>query len=224
MRFADRRAAGRALAALVAPVVAEDALILALPRGGVPVAAEVAAAVGAPLDVWIARKLGAPSQPELGLGAIAEGDGAYLDERLVRLLDVEDAALARVVARERAELARRARRYRGARPRPEVRGRVVVVVDDGVATGGTVRATLDALRKQGARRLVVAVPVGAEDSLEAIAALADEVIAVVSARDLRAVGAWYDDFAQTTDEEVVATLERARASSSSGRTSPHTTP
>ena len=223
MRFRDRRAAGAALAPLVRDAVAgDDALILALPRGGVPVAHVIARALGAPLDVWVARKLGAPQQPELGVGAIAEGGGSYVDERLAAYVGVDAAALERVAARERVELDRRAALYRGGRSRPAVSGRAVVLVDDGVATGGTVRASIAAVRAAGARRVVVAVPVGAHDALRALDA--DLVVAVVDAHDLHAVGAWYDDFAQTSDDEVLALLADARrAAEESARTRPHTT-
>lgn len=211
--FADRRQAGRALAGLLAGMdrhAWHDPLVLGLPRGGVPVAFEVAATLGAVLDVLVVRKLGAPSQPELGLGALAEGGGPLVDAELVRALGVSSADLDDVVARERRELARRVAVYRGGRARARVAGRDVVLVDDGLATGGTARAGLRALRAQGARRVVLAAPVAPPDTVRSLRAEADDVVVVRTPAPFRAVGAWYRSFAQLADDEVVALLAAAR--------------
>ena len=204
--FEDRRDAGRRLAEALAPLVGQDALVLALPRGGVPVAAEVADALGAELDVLVARKLGAPMQPELGLGAVAPGV-RVVDDALVAQLRVREEDLARVEREERREMERRLARYRGGRPPPRVERRVVVVVDDGVATGGTARAALRSVRRQGPARLVFAVPVGPPETLASLRDEADEVVAVLAPEGFRAVGLWYDRFDQTSDEEVLDVLD-----------------
>lgn len=210
MVFRDRHDAGQQLAALLTRFKDDRPLVLGLPRGGVPVAAEVASALEAELEVWVVRKLGCPIQPELGLGALAEGGETVIDEDRVALTRTSPQALREVVEREAAEVERRVRRYRGARPRPEVRGRTVLLVDDGVATGGTARAALRALRKRGPARLVLAVPVASTQSLGELAGEADEIVCVEPAPHLHAIGAWYDDFRPTYDEEVVELLERAR--------------
>lgn len=217
--FADRAAAGRALAGPVADVVGSDAVVLGLPRGGVPVAAEVAPAIGAPLDVLVVRKIGAPGQPELAMGAVAGVGGAVevvRTERVLQQLRVADEVFDRACARETAELDRRQRQLRGAWPAVPVRGRPVVVVDDGLATGSTVRAALAALRAQGPSHVLVAVPVGARatcaslTSPEAGPSRADEVLCLWTPEPFVAVGQGYRDFGQTSDEEVAACLERAR--------------
>ena len=200
-RFRDRAAAGRLLAERVRALGLDDPLVLALPRGGVPVAYEVALALDAPLDVIVARKVGAPGHAEYGIGAVAEGGGVVVSD---------DAWLAgggweRLVAAERAELERRVRRYRGDRPLPDVAGRDVVLVDDGLATGVTAEAALAALRDKGPRRLVLAVPVTSRQAAARLAALA-EVTYVSAPEPFRAVGEWYETFGQTTDEEVLALL------------------
>jgi predicted phosphoribosyltransferase len=212
LRFSDRRDAGRQLAARLLPYRAENPVVLGLPRGGVPVAAELARALGAPLDVLIVRKLGLPGHPELGMGAVGEGGARVLNRRLVRAAGVSAAQLARVEARERLEVDRRARQYRGDRPMVPVRGRTVVVVDDGLATGSTATAAVETVRALGAARIVLAVPVGAPDSVRNLEELADEVIVLHAPADLRSVGEWYDDFRQTTDDEVIAGLESLRDS------------
>lgn len=209
-RFRDRRDAGRALAARVAALGLTDPVVLALPRGGVPVAAEVAAALAAELEVFVARKLGAPGQPEFGVGAMAEGGDPLLDHAALSRLGLSARDLAPTVARERAELARRVRLYRGDRPLPPLAGRCVVLVDDGLATGVTARAALRCLRGAGPARLVLAVPVAALESAGALAHEADEIISVLLPRDLSAVGAWYERFDQTGDAEVLALLADAR--------------
>lgn len=213
-RFADRRAAGRLLAVRLRrePVLAAAAgppLVLALPRGGVPVAREVADVLGAPLDVLVTRKIGYPNQPELGVGAIAEGGEPVYDELLLRRLGLTRAVLARVVDSERAELRRRVAAYRGGRPPPDVAGRQVVLVDDGLATGVTARAALRSLRAGAARRTVLAVPVAAPSSAAAMRAEADEVVTLAAPAAFRAVGEWYASFGQLTDADVLALLGRA---------------
>ena len=213
MRFRDRRDAGRRLAALVAELDLPAPIVLALPRGGVPVAAEVAARLGAHLDVLVARKLGAPQQPELGLGALAEGGVRVLDTDLVRRLGLTEDDLEAVTAREQVELDRRVEAYRGGRPLPAVAGRAVVVVDDGVATGGTAEAALRAVRAGGPARLVLAVPTAAPDAVRRLAQVADDVVCVITPESLTAVGQWYEDFTQTTDREVAELLAAARPAS-----------
>jgi predicted phosphoribosyltransferase/dienelactone hydrolase len=208
-RFADRQDAGRRLAARLGARRHGDALVLALPRGGVPVALEVARALGAPLDVLVARKLGAPWQPELAMGAIAPDGVRVLNEDVVQSLGVTRQDLERATERERAELERRVRAYRGERPFPPVRGRTVVLVDDGIATGATARAAIAWLRQREPARLVLAVPVIAAASVPEFRALVDEVVYVLAPADLQAIGLWYDDFAQVSDGDVVAALEAA---------------
>jgi putative phosphoribosyl transferase len=209
MQFRDRQDAGRRLGEALARYAGEDPLVLALPRGGVPVGFEVAAALDAPLEVWVVRKVGVPFQPELGMGAIAEGPAVHLDEALIARLGVSRKAVLSVIERERAELERRVRRLRGDRPPPDVRGRTVILVDDGIATGGTMRAALEAIRARGAARIVLAVPVAAPQSIEQFRALADEVVCLLMPQRLMAIGIWYDVFAQTEDDEVIELLDRA---------------
>ncbi len=204
--FRDRRAAGSALADLLRPLAAEHPIVLALPRGGVPVGHEVARALGAPLDILLVRKVGAPGNPELGIGAVAEGGVRVLDAASIEALHVGPAELERVLGRAGDELARRAELHRHGAPPPEVAGRTVIVVDDGLATGGTAAAAVESLRRRGAARIVVAVPVAAHDSAVQLRRLADEVICVRETENLGAIGAWYEDFRQTSDAEVTALL------------------
>ena len=213
-RFADRRDAGRALGEALRPRFhgRADLLVLGLPRGGIPVAYEVAKALEAPLDAFLVRKLGAPGQPELAMGAVAAGGVCVLDEDLVRRLGVSRERVALIAARERTELVRRAQAFRGDLPDPVVKGTTTLLVDDGLATGSTLRAAARALRKFGPARLVAAVPVGAEESCAAVARDVDEVVCLVTPRPFRAVGQGYDDFEQTTDDEVRDLLARWRAS------------
>lgn len=214
MQFQDRREGGRRLADVLLGMDLPDPVVLALPRGGVPVGYEVAQALGAPLDVLVVRKIGAPGQPELGVGAIAEDGEPLLDARMLRQLDRTVADLEPTIARERAEVQRRVRDYRGDLPPVPVEGRTAIVVDDGLATGGTARAALRVLSRRGPRRLVLGVPVCPREAVERLAGEADDVICVASPRDFRAVGTWYRVFDQTPDEEVVELLARARATAS----------
>ncbi|MET4657633.1 phosphoribosyltransferase [Streptomyces fungicidicus] len=215
MRFRDRRQAGRELAARLRERRDEGALpdpvVLALPRGGVAVAAEVARALDAPLDVLVVRKIGAPFHEEFGVGAMA-GDGVpVFDEDSLLRLGLSESDLAAVVARERAELRRREERYRQGRPPPDTRGRTVVVVDDGLATGSTARAALRALRARDPGRLVLAVPVGAAEGLALMRSEADEVLCLHEPAAFMAVGQWYEEFDQLTDEDVLDALHQRQA-------------
>jgi putative phosphoribosyl transferase len=207
MRFHDRDDAGRRLAARVAELDLDDPVVLALPRGGVPVAAEVARALGAPLDVILVRKLGVPSQPELAMGALGEEGVRVLDRDLVVRARVREEQLAEVERRERDELVRRARAYRGDRDPLPIAGRTVLIVDDGLATGATARAAIAVARARGAGRVVLAVPVAPPETVVALRADADEVVSVETPAAMVAIGQWYDDFSQTSDAEVVAHLE-----------------
>ncbi|MFJ3980766.1 phosphoribosyltransferase [Streptomyces fungicidicus] len=215
MRFRDRRQAGRELAARLRERRDEGALpdpvVLALPRGGVAVAAEVARALDAPLDVLVVRKIGAPFHEEFGVGAMA-GDGVpVFDEDSLLRLGLSESDLAAVVARERAELRRREERYRQGRPPPDTRARTVIVVDDGLATGSTARAALRALRARAPGRLVLAVPVGAAEGLALMRSEADEVLCLHEPAAFMAVGQWYEEFDQLTDEDVLDALHQRQA-------------
>ena len=209
MSFLDRSDAGRRLANRMLHLRGEDVVVLALPRGGVPVAAEVARALGAPLDVIVVRKLGVPVQPELGMGAIGEGDVRIINPEVVAIAHVTDAEIAAVERRERAELDRRARRFRGDRPRTPLAGRTAIIIDDGIATGSTARAACQVARAQGAARVLLAVPVAPPSACAALAADADEVLCLETPAHFLAIGEWYQDFSQTSDREVVWLLQRA---------------
>jgi putative phosphoribosyl transferase len=211
--FKDRSDAGRQLASRLARYTALEPVVVGLPRGGLPVAAEVADRLGAPLDIIVVRKIGLPWQPELGIGAVAEGGIRVLNDVLVEEVGIEPIELEAATARERVELARRVHRYRGERSAVPVDGRVVIVVDDGLATGYTARAAIEAIRRGGARRVILAVPVAPEDSVAAMRGVADEVVVVDTPPRFFAIGDFYEDFAQTSDEEVVSLLERAAARS-----------
>jgi putative phosphoribosyl transferase len=212
-RFQDRHDAGRQLAVeLHAYANRPDVIVLALPRGGVPVGFEVATALDAPLDVFVVRKLGLPWEEEVAMGAIASGGVRVLDSDLIRAARVSQAEVERVTAIERAELARRERQYRGERPFPDLRGKTVILVDDGLATGSTMRAAVAALRQEVPSRVVVAVPVAAPETCNAFRDIADEIVCAMTPEPFRAVGYWYHDFSQTSDEEVQELLDRARRS------------
>jgi putative phosphoribosyl transferase len=202
-RFRDRKEAGRRLAEELSEYADRaDALVLGLPRGGVPVAHEVARVLNLPLDVFLVRKLGLPGHEELAMGAIASGGIRVLNESVLRAYPVDERTVAAVAAAEQQELERRERAYRGSRPSLEVRGRTVILVDDGLATGSTMRAAAAALRAQDPAKLVVAVPVAARETCDDLRAEVDDVVCAMTPEPFYAVGLWYEDFSQTSDEEV----------------------
>ncbi len=205
-RYTDRRAAGRELAERLSSLATENPVVLGLARGGLPVAFEVARALRAPLDVLVVRKIGAPGNPELGIGAIAEGGVRVLNQELVRELLVGAEELEAAIARARAEVEARVERYRGGRPPLEVKGRTAIVVDDGLATGGTARAALRAVRAREPRRLILAVPVGAPDAVRSLREEADEIVCLLEPEVMWAVGLWYEHFEQTADAEIAKLL------------------
>jgi predicted phosphoribosyltransferase len=210
MLYRDRFDAGRALAARLSRYAGRnDVVVLALPRGGVPVGFEVAQALGAPLDIFLVRKLGVPGHEELAMGALASGGTRVLNAEVVRALRIPEEVIDAVAREEGRELERRERAYRGGRPPADVRGKIVILVDDGLATGSTMRAAVAALRKQQPGRVVVAVPVGAQETCEELRAEADEVVCARMPESFFAVGQWYDDFSQTTDDEVRDLLHQA---------------
>jgi putative phosphoribosyl transferase len=186
-----------------------DVIVLALPRGGVPVGVEVAAALQAPLDVFVVRKLGAPAQPELAMGAIASGGVRVLNDDVVQVLNLTSDAIDRVARVEEQELERRERLYRGERPFPKLDGQVVILVDDGLATGSTMRAAVQAVRQRRPARIVVAVPTGAAETCKEFRAEVDEVVCVIAPEAFQAVGLWYEGFPQTSDDEVRDLLDRS---------------
>ncbi len=204
----NRRVAGQALAeALKSYAGRDDVIVLALPRGGVPVAAEVARTLGAPLDVMLVRKLGLPGHPELAMGAIASGGVRVMNDDVVRRLSVSPATIEAVTEAEGRELARRERAYRGERPWPDLKGRCVILVDDGLATGATMHAAIDAVRAQQPACIVVAVPVAPPDTVRTLEALVDEVVCPLQPQSFMAIGQWYQDFTQTSDGEVITLLD-----------------
>jgi predicted phosphoribosyltransferase len=210
MIFRDRADAGRALARRLAHYANRpDVLVLALPRGGVPVAYEVARALNARLDVFLVRKLGVPGQEELAMGAIATGGVRVINDDVVNLLQIPDEVIDSVAEVQWRELERRERTYRDDRPLPDVRGRTVILIDDGLATGSTMRAAVAALRQQGPARVVVAVPVASASTCDDFRAEVDDVVCAQTPEPFYAVGSWYEDFTQTSDTEVHALLERA---------------
>jgi putative phosphoribosyl transferase len=208
-RYVDRADAGRRLAGRLLGYRDRDVLVLGLPRGGVPVAFEVAKALKAPLDVIVVRKLGVPSQPELAFGAIGEGGARVLNDSVLRHVLVSDAEIAEVEAAQRAELQRRVERYRGDRAPVPLAGRVVVIVDDGFATGSTARAACLVARAQGAATVVLAAPIGAADTVAELTRYADDVVCLGAPTYFSAVGQGYDNFNQTSDEEVCTLLQCA---------------
>jgi putative phosphoribosyl transferase len=208
--FRDRHHAGRALAEKLTRYAGErDVVVLALPRGGVPVAYEVARALRAPLDVFVVRKLGVPGHEEVAMGAVASGGARVLNEDVVRGLGIPEHAIDAVATWERRELTRRERLYRGDRPPPDVRDKTVIVVDDGLATGASMHAAITALRAHHPARIVVAVPTASSETCEALRPLVDDVICATTPEPFHAVGLWYEDFSQTTDDEVRELLVRA---------------
>lgn len=208
--FRDRTQAGQELSKKLAAYQGRtDVLVLALPRGGVPVGYEVAKALRAPMDVFLVRKLGAPGQEELAMGAIAMGGIRVLNDDVVKLLHIDPRDIEAVAAKEERELARRDRMYRGARPRPNVKGCTVILVDDGLATGATMRAAVAALRRQGPTRIVVAVPVAAAQTCHEFAGEVDELVCCCTPEPFYSVGFWYEDFSQAPDSEIRELLDRA---------------
>ncbi|MFL5802351.1 MAG: phosphoribosyltransferase [Roseiflexaceae bacterium] len=209
--FRDRTDAGQQLAAqLMAYANRPDVLVLALPRGGVPVAYEVAQALGAPLDVFLVRKLGLPGQEELAMGAIATGGVTVLNSEVVDALRIPNEVIDQVAAQEQRELERRERLYRGDRSPPDVRGKTVILVDDGLATGASMYAAAAALRELGPDRIVVAVPTAAPETCDAFRDAVDDIVCAITPDPFYAVGLWYEDFSQTTDDEVRELLARAQ--------------
>ncbi len=211
MSFADRTDAGRRLARRLEYLRGKDVVVLGLPRGGVPVASEVAAALDAPLDLIMVRKLGVPQQPELAMGAIGEGGVRVLNEDVLRVVQVKPDDLAAVEEHQLRELERASRRFRGDRPSVSLSGKIAVVIDDGIATGATARAACQIARAHGAERVVLGVPVAPPETVQALAEVADEVVCVEQPRWLSSIGQWYDDFRQTPDQQVIALLEEAAA-------------
>ena len=210
MLFRDRREAGRQLAAVLTKYVdCPEALVLALPRGGVPVAFEVAMALNAPLDIFVVRKLGVPGHEELAMGAIATGAVRVINDAVVQALNITPQVIDQVTVDERRELKRRERAFRDDRPAPAIANRIVILIDDGLATGATMRAAVQALRQQHPTRIVVAVPTAAPETCAAFRAEVDEIVCAVTPARFGGVGRWYQDFSQTTDEEVRALLQRA---------------
>jgi predicted phosphoribosyltransferase len=209
--FRDRVHAGKVLAErLRAYANRPDVLVLALPRGGVPVAYEVAKALHVPMDVFLVRKLGVPGHEELAMGAVASGGVRVINDDVVRSLGIPDAVIDRVASKELIELSRREQAYRGNRPEPEIQGRTIILVDDGLATGSTMRAAVQALRTKQPAKIVVAVPIAAPETCDALAREVDEMVCAVTPEPFYAVGLWYDDFDQTSDDDVRALLAENR--------------
>lgn len=223
LRFRDREDAGRQLASELRGYAKDSPIVIALPRGGVPVGFEVARALGAPLDIWVVRKIGVPWHPELGVGAIAEGGQLFVARELINQIGLSGLELAQLTETKRREVEQRVRLFRGDRPRPSLRGRTVLLVDDGIATGGTVHAAIEAIRAEEPKHLVLAVPVAAPDSLSELGPLVDRVVCLLTPSDLHAIGLWYDDFTQVPDEEVLRLLERARRAVAASRPVPPAT-
>ncbi|MEM8853131.1 MAG: phosphoribosyltransferase [Pseudomonadota bacterium] len=208
--FRDRSDAGRQLAAKLDPYKWSNALVLALPRGGVPVAGEAAMHLGLPLDIMLVRKLGVPGHEEFAMGAIADGDVIIINENTVHGLRIGDEAIERVAAIARKELARRDAAYRAGRSAPSVKGRVVILVDDGIATGADMRAAVEAAKRQGASKVIVAVPVASQEAVDLLARFADEVVCVFIPDDFAGISWFYEDFHETRDAEVKRILDEAK--------------
>jgi predicted phosphoribosyltransferase len=208
--FSDRVEAGKHLAAALKGVVGNDALVLAIPRGGVVVGYEIAKALGLKLDVIIPRKIGAPGNPELAIGAVAEDGTTILDEKLVRLLDVSKEYIAEESERQRMEISRRMKLYRGKASYPSLKNREVIIVDDGIATGSTMKAALSSIRRREAKKIVVAVPVGPESTIEELEKEADKVVCLLTPEPFYAIGQFYSMFDQTSYEEVNSLLRNSR--------------
>lgn len=205
--FADRAEAGRMLGEALSVYAGRiDVLVLALPRGGVPVAYEIARMLAVPLDVWLVRKLGAPGQEELAMGAMAGADTLVLNKEIIKLLNIDEASIDAAITRERTELERRNKLYRRGMPAPDIQGKTIILVDDGLATGATMRAAIVSLRDAGAARIVVAVPVGTISACRKIRQEADDLVCLYTPEPFFGVGQWYDNFMQTPDEEVLALL------------------
>ncbi len=207
--FTDRRSAGRLLAQELLRYAGTDPIVLALPRGGVPVADEIARTLGGTLDVWVARKLGVPFQPEVGMGAIAEGPAVVLDRSTLARAGITRAELLEVAQQEMTEIRRRVKRFRAGRTPPDLQDHTVILVDDGIATGGTMRAAVRAIKKRHPAHLVVAVPVAPPDTVARLRGEVDDVVCLHEPEALRAIGSWYEDFRQVRDDEVLRILERA---------------
>lgn len=211
--FYDRHDAGKQLGEVLKEMdIEDDILVLALPRGGVPVGYEVARALGAPLDVWVTRKIGAPGNPEFAIGAVASDGTLILDAEVVEQLNIPQEYIEAEVERQLAEIERRMALYRKDRPQPRIEGRTIILVDDGVATGSTVRASLEALRKHNPRQLILAVGVGPPSTIRQLEEVADQVVVLATPEPFWAVGRFFRHFEQTSDEEVIRLLEEARAS------------
>ena len=211
LRFRDRAEAGRLLASKLTEYANRpDVLLLALPRGGVPVGYEVAKVLNVPLDVFLVRKLGVPGHEELAMGAIASGGVIVLNDDVVHALRIPQSLIDRVAQREQQELERREKAYRGDRPQPDVQGKTVILVDDGLATGSTMRAAIRALRQRGPAKIVVAVPAASPDTCAEFRGEVDEIVCALTPEPFYAVGLWYEDFSQTSDQEVSDLLERSR--------------
>lgn len=225
-RFRDRVDAGRRLAELLLErgYTGEDTLVLGLPRGGIPVAYEVAAALGAPLDVWVVRKVGSPGFQELGLGAVAEGGIVFLNRELMEEVGATEEEVRDIIQRKSAEVNERVARFRRGAESPALEGKTLILIDDGIATGGTVRAALQSLHLRHPGRLVLAVPVAPPDILAELRPLVDDLVCVIPAPALHAISQWYDNFYQVPDEEVVELLEQARSTLPRRRRMPPTEP
>jgi putative phosphoribosyl transferase len=216
--FSDRAEAGKHLASKLQRYANKaDVLVLALPRGGVPVAFEVSRELKAPLDVFVVRKLGVPGQEELAMGAIATGGVRVLNREVIKVLGISDRLIEEVASREAEELLRRERLYRGDRPAPQIAGRIVILIDDGLATGSTMRAAIAAVRQQGPARVVVGVPVAAASTCDEFRPEVDEIVCAVTPEPFYAVGEWYENFSQTTDQETHELLRRAACEHTSNR-------